>query len=505
MRRVLVTGATGLVGSAVVAALVQQNKMIVRVAVHRPGCFFPPSSEVVDVGKLSSGTDWETALRGVDCVVHCAAKTSSAGGCQEESVELFRAVNVEASLNLAQQAAAFGVRRFLFVSTAKVHGEHSSLHHPFDERSAFAPLSGYARSKVEAEQGLWQVASTTGLELVVVRPPLVYGKGAGGNLQRLFRWLDTGIPLPMGSVHNRRSLVGLDNLVDFLVLCLDHPAAAGQTFLVSDGEDLSLPGLLRRIGKIKGAPVRLFPVPVRMLEKGASLLGRQAMATRLLCSFQVDTGKARTLLHWTPPLSVEDGLKQCFSVPTQDQDRRLIRVLDAVFSALGLILGSPLLLVLTLLGTLDTGSPILRQKRMGRGQTVFTLYKFRTMKCNTPTVGTHLVDAAAITRFGRLLRKTKLDELPQLWNVLKGEMSLVGPRPCLPTQLELIHERELLGVFSVRPGVTGLAQIQGVDMSTPKRLAEVDAKMIHKQSLLMYFSCIIQTAVGAGSGDCVVR
>lgn len=179
----------------------------------------------------------------------------------------------------------------------------------------------------------------------------------------------------------------------------------------------------------------------------------------------------------------------------------MTRLLDILFSALGLIIGSPLLLMLTLLGWLDTRSPLFRQTRVGRNQQPFTLIKFRTMRVGTASVATHLASSSAITSFGHFLRRSKLDELPQLWNVLKGEMSLVGPRPCLPNQHELIAARETLGVFKARPGITGLAQVQGIDMSTPEKLAQVDADMLKTLSLRSYFHYIRQTLTGKGQGD----
>ena len=178
-----------------------------------------------------------------------------------------------------------------------------------------------------------------------------------------------------------------------------------------------------------------------------------------------------------------------------------IRLLDIFFASLGLTFGMPLLFILACIGWLDTGSPLFRQIRVGRNQRPFTLIKFRTMHIGTAEVATHLVSAAAITPFGRFLRRTKMDELPQLWNVLKGEMSLVGPRPCLPAQHELIAAREALGVFAVRPGITGFAQVQGIDMSIPEKLAQIDAEMINAITLQSYFKCIIQTLLGAGRGD----
>jgi O-antigen biosynthesis protein WbqP len=183
----------------------------------------------------------------------------------------------------------------------------------------------------------------------------------------------------------------------------------------------------------------------------------------------------------------------------------VIRILDFIFSLLGLICASPVLLVLVIIGLFDTGSPIFRQVRVGRDQKPFTLVKFRTMKRDTASVASHLANASSITPFGSFLRRSKLDELPQLWNVLKGEMSLVGPRPCLFNQDELIHERALRDVFSVRPGITGLAQVNTIDMSTPVLLAQTDAKMIESLTLRDYFTYILQTITGKGAGDRVTR
>lgn len=180
---------------------------------------------------------------------------------------------------------------------------------------------------------------------------------------------------------------------------------------------------------------------------------------------------------------------------------KVLRVFDLVLAVLGLLVGAPLMLVLYLGGLIDTGSPLFFQERIGRHRRPFMLVKFRTMRVGTPSVGTHLADAAAVTRWGAFLRRTKLDELPQLWNVLKGEMSLVGPRPCLPNQTELIAARERLGVFRARPGITGLAQISGIDMSTPELLAQTDARMLQELTLPAYLLYLWKTATGAGRGD----
>lgn len=179
----------------------------------------------------------------------------------------------------------------------------------------------------------------------------------------------------------------------------------------------------------------------------------------------------------------------------------MLRLLDFFFSLLGLLLGAPVLLAVYVAVLFDTGSPIFRQVRVGRGQKPFTLVKFRTMRSDTASVASHLADASAITPLGFFLRRTKLDELPQLWNVLKGDMSLVGPRPCLFNQIELIRERTACAVFDVRPGITGLAQVSNIDMSTPKLLAQTDARMLQHLTLAMYFKYIFMTVAGKGAGD----
>ena len=183
----------------------------------------------------------------------------------------------------------------------------------------------------------------------------------------------------------------------------------------------------------------------------------------------------------------------------------MTRVFDVLLSFLGLVTGAPILALLWILGWLDTGSPLFRQERIGRNQKPFTLVKFRTMRPDTASVATHLADASAVTKLGHFLRRSKLDELPQLWNVLKGEMSLVGPRPCLFNQRELIEERACRGVFAVRPGITGLAQIRGIDMSTPRLLAETDAKMLADMTLKTYLHLLVMTALGNGQGDRVKK
>lgn len=245
---------------------------------------------------------------GVDVVVHLASRVHVMQESPGDPLPAYRAANTLGTLNLARQAAAAGVRRFVFVSTVKVNGEGRPA--AYAESDAPCPVDPYAISKWEAEQGLQEIAAGSSLEVVIVRPPLVYGPGVKANFLSMMRWIDRGLPLPLGAIHNQRSLVALDNLVDFLMTCAAHPAAANQTFLVSDGEDLSTTELLVRMAAALGKPSRLLPVPGWMLSSAASLLGKGEFAQRLCGSLRVDIAKARTLLGWSPPLGVDEGLRR---------------------------------------------------------------------------------------------------------------------------------------------------------------------------------------------------
>ena len=262
------------------------------------------------MGDIDGLSNWTDALSGVKVVVHLAARVHIMRDEAADPLAEFRRVNVEGTLNLARQAAEAGVRRFVYLSSIKVNGEQTLLGKPFTEQDLPTPLDPYGMSKYEAEEGLRKLAQKTGMEVVVIRPVLVYGPGVKANFLNMMRWLHKGVPLPLGAIHNRRSLVALDNLVDLIVTCIDHPAAANQIFLVSDGEDLSTTELLRRMGLALGRPARLIPVPVSLLTAWAALLGRRDMAQRLCGSLQVDISKTQTLLGWKPPISVDEGLRR---------------------------------------------------------------------------------------------------------------------------------------------------------------------------------------------------
>lgn len=309
--RCLITGGNGFVGHGLTSHVLAKGYEV-RVALRQPTRADQfVGIETVEIGSLSIKNDWTAALRNVDMIVHLAARVHVMNDRGSDPLAEFRRVNVEGTANLARQAAAAGVRRFVFLSSIKVNGEFSQEGHPFTADDAPAPEDPYGVSKHEAEQLLRQIATKTGMQLVIIRPPLVYGPGVKANFESMMRWLARDVPLPLAAVtRNRRSLVALDNLVDLLVTCLRHPAAANQTFLVSDGEDLSTVELLRRTGNALGHPARLFFVPHSVLKFGAQVANKSGSYQRLCGSLQLDIAKTRRLLGWRPPVSVDEGLRR---------------------------------------------------------------------------------------------------------------------------------------------------------------------------------------------------
>lgn len=305
--RILVTGASGFIGRAVCQALVARGDEVF--ALVRSGPAIPGAKTIY--AALEDSESLGQVLNGVECVVHLAGRAHQLADRAVDPLAEFRVVNCVATLHLARLAATAGVKRFIFISTIGVNGNVNTR--PFAASDPANPVEPYAQSKWEAEQGLWSVQHESGIELVVIRPPLVYGSNAPGNFRSLVSWIDKGIPLPFGAIHNKRSLVGIDNLVDLVVRCIEHPAAANRIFLAGDGEDLSTAELLRAVGKAMGRPTRLIPVPAGLLELGATLLGKRAMARRLLGSLQVDISQTCELLDWRPPYTVEQELKRCFA------------------------------------------------------------------------------------------------------------------------------------------------------------------------------------------------
>lgn len=308
----LITGATGFVGGSLVERLRLASRFRLSLAVRKSLSNKFADTEIHQVSSITAHTCWTGVVDEVDTVIHCAARAHVMNDQSADPLSVFREINVDGTLNLARQAAQQGVRRFIFISTIKVNGETTVNGKAFRADDEPAPEDAYGLSKLEAEQGLTQLAASTGMEVVIIRPPLVYGGGVQGNFASMVKLVEKRLPLPLGAIHNKRSLVGIDNLVDLIIRCIDHPAAANQVFLAADGEDISTTELLRGVGKAMSKPARLIPVPTGVLQFGATLLGRKAMAQRLLGSLQVDISKTCELLDWKPPYSVEEGLRRCF-------------------------------------------------------------------------------------------------------------------------------------------------------------------------------------------------
>ncbi|MDY0211703.1 MAG: SDR family oxidoreductase [Desulfuromonadaceae bacterium] len=313
MALILVTGADGFIGQHLCVCLGQEHK--VRRSVRRHA-LENECLPVEAIGEIDAATDWTSALAGVEVVVHAAARVHIMKEKDADPTAQFHRVNAAGSLNLARQAAKAGVRRFIFLSTIKVNGEQNVAGQPFSASDRPAPEDPYALSKYAAEIGLQGLGVETGMEIVIIRPPLVYGVGVKGNFATLIHLLEKRVPLPFGAIHNKRSLVGVDNLTDLIATCIWHPAAANQVFLAADGEDLSTSELLRRLAQALGKSALLLPVPVVVLEFGAKVLGKQAVAQRIFGSLQVDICKTQDVLGWTPPVSVDEGLRRAVSLNT---------------------------------------------------------------------------------------------------------------------------------------------------------------------------------------------
>ena len=308
--KVLLTGATGFVGQELLKTL---NALEVFTVITAGRCPADKHSVFFHT-ELTAQADFTSALTGVSTVIHAAARTHIMRDEVAEPLAEYRRVNVEATLNLARQAAAAGVKRFIFISTVKVNGEQTEPHCVFTAQQQPAPEDAYGQSKAEAELALKQLAAETGMGLVIIRPPLVYGAGVKGNFATLLKLAQKNLPLPLGGINNKRSLVALDNLVDLVITCITHPKAANQTFLVCDDNDLSTTELLKLLTIAAGHSPRPLPVPVSWLKLAAKITGKQAVISRLCGNLQLDISHTKNILGWTPPVSVEEGIKRCFEI-----------------------------------------------------------------------------------------------------------------------------------------------------------------------------------------------
>ena len=321
MKKILITGASGFIGQSLIKNFSKFDKPIRGTVRSNASLFSNTEIEYVSVKDINNKTNWNESLINIDCVIHCAGRAHNMKIKNEQDHQkIYRSINVDGTKQLAEQAAKAKIRRLIFLSSIKVNGENTANYDIdktlnekniiFSHKDLANPQDTYAESKLEAEKALWKISSKTGLEVVVIRLPLVYGYGAKGNLARLIKLIKLGIPLPLSLAKNQRSMVGIDNLVDLLTCCIDHPEAGGKTFLASDGKDLSTPELIKLIALSMGKKAKLFPLPIFMLKFLALVFGRSEEINRFVGSLRVDNSYTKEILSWAPPISVEEGVRR---------------------------------------------------------------------------------------------------------------------------------------------------------------------------------------------------
>ena len=321
MKKILITGASGFIGRSLCKTLSTSGRFFRGAVRSIESISIDARSNYVSIGDISTKINWKNALANIDCIIHCAGRVHVMNETKKNELEIYRSINVQGTKLLAQEAAKAGVKRLVFLSSIKVMGESTDNNHTnmdakkknnffFKYNDVPNPGDSYSKSKLEAEKILWEISSITGLEIVVIRIPLVYGYGVKGNLMRLIKLINFGIPLPFSCINNKRSLIGIDNLVDLLIRCCDHPNAKGKTFLASDGKDLSTPDLINYLALFMGQKVRLFPLPIFLLKFLGTIFGKKNEINRLVGSLRLDNYYTRNILNWIPPVSIKEGIRR---------------------------------------------------------------------------------------------------------------------------------------------------------------------------------------------------
>jgi len=520
---ILIVGASGFIGKHLVSELILRGQRIC-ITTRKPLGADSELTQIIDNSELvqiintpdltSIEYDWTAALDDVGSIVYLAARVHVMNDNNPDPLAAYRAVNKDAPLHLARIAARMGVKRFVYLSSVKVMGESSER--PLTELDQPNPTDPYGVSKLEAEEELLLLGETSGLEVSILRPPLVYGFGVKANFMRLVKLVSWGLPIPIGSIDNKRSMIYVENLVDAIVQTLRHPNAVNQVFLVSDGEDLSTPELVRQLAIGYAKVVWLPNISIKWLKTGAKLFNRTKEIQRLAESLQINTTKIQTTLGWIAPFTTSSALLKTVKLLRSSENKHCKRhgekytltfrqnrylkirtMLEKIPAIMLIFFLSPILLILCILIKLDSaGSIFFVQERVGYKGKVFKCFKFRTMKIGTPNISTEEMQKIGLnptTRIGYWLRRTSLDEIPQIINILLGQMSFIGPRPALPSQHFVIKMRHNYKVDMLLPGITGLAQVRGRDSLTDSEKVNFDYQYYQEFSFAQDMSILVET------------
>lgn len=504
-KRILITGATGFIGRHIVPRLRRDGHALTLTVRNTGTCPAEwrndPEIRVIETGAIENSDNLDAAFAEVAAVIHLAGLVQAPNDGDEE--QEFDSANAVGTQKLVDAAIDRRVETFINLSSLATISDGVTTD-ILDDNVESKPANAYGRSKRKAEDSVAQLPSK-GIFAVSLRLPLVIGANAKGKWAMLQKLAATGLPLPFGCIQNRRSIISARSAADVIAhLCARRwPVSSSGAYIVSDGA-ASTADMVIELRRGMGLPPRLLPVPFAFLSTTATLLGQQQRVASLFGSCEVDDTRFRKTFDYQTATDVKEAIRQ--SAPTVSatthRPSKLKRGADFAMAGLILPIAAPVILICILaIRTTSPGPGIFRQTRIGVREQPFTCYKLRTMYVDTDNTPTHKSSASSVTSIGHWLRRLKLDELPQLWNVLRGDMSFVGPRPCLPTQVALISARRSHGLNSIRPGITGVSQVAGVDMSDPIRLAALNSTYLNEMSLRKDMSLIIATVLGAGRGD----